>query len=35
MGSSDHYFRPKSIKKQEVLQFNNDVVLLQDGLQRT
>ena len=34
-GLVDHYFRPKSITQQEVLQFNNDVVLLQDGLQRT
>jgi len=34
-GLVDHYFRPKSISKDEVLQFNNDVVLLQDGLERT
>jgi hypothetical protein len=31
----DHYFRPKSIGRDEVLNFNNDVVLLQNGLQRT
>ena len=34
-GIVDHYFRPKSITKEEVLKYNNDVVLLQDGLQRT
>jgi hypothetical protein len=34
-GLVDHYFRPKSITKEEVLQFNNEVVVLQDGLQRT
>ncbi len=34
-GLVDHYFRPKLITKEEVLQFNNEVVLLQDGLQRT
>ncbi len=34
-GLVDHYFRPKSITPKEVLQFNNDIVLLQDGLQRT
>ena len=34
-GLVDHYFRPKSITPEEVLRFNNDVVLLQDGLQRT
>ena len=34
-GLVDHYFRPKSITKEEVLQFNNDVVLLEDGLERT
>ena len=34
-GIVDHYFRPKSIAKEEVLKFNNDVVLLQDGLERT
>ena len=34
-GLVDHYFRPKAITKDEVLQFNNDVVLLQDGLART
>ncbi len=34
-GLVDHYFRPKSITPAEVLQFNNNVVLLQDGLQRT
>jgi len=34
-GLVDHYFRPKSITKEEVLRFNGDVVLLQDGLQRT
>jgi hypothetical protein len=34
-GLVDHYFRPKSITKEEVLQYNSEVVLLQDGLQRT
>ena len=34
-GIVDHYFRPKSIAQDEVVKFNNDVVLLQDGLQRT
>ena len=34
-GLVDHYFRPKSITPQEVLKINNDVVLLQDGLERT
>jgi beta-galactosidase len=34
-GIVDHYFRPKSIGKEEVLKFNGDVVLLQEGLQRT
>jgi hypothetical protein len=34
-GLVDHYFRPKSITMEEVRKFNNDVVLLQDGLQRT
>jgi beta-galactosidase len=34
-GLVDHYFRPKSIAATEVLKFNNDVVLLQDGLQHT
>ena len=34
-GLVDHYFRPKSILPTEVLKFNNDVVLLQDGLQPT
>jgi len=34
-GIVDHYFRPKSITKEEVLKFNNAVVLLQDGLDRT
>jgi hypothetical protein len=34
-GLADHYFRPKAIGKDEVLRFNNDVVLLQDGLQFT
>ena len=34
-GIVDHYFRPKSIAKDDVVKFNNDVVLLQDGLQRT
>ena len=34
-GLVDHYFRPKSITADDVVKFNNDVVLLQDGLQRT
>jgi len=34
-GILDHYFRPKSITQEDVLKFNNDVVLLQDGLERT
>ena len=34
-GLVDHYFRPKSITAEEVLRFNNNVVLLQDGLERT
>ena len=34
-GIVDHYFRPKSITTEEILKVNNDVVLLQDGLQRT
>jgi hypothetical protein len=34
-GIVDHYFRPKSITKEEVLKFNGAVVLLQDGLGRT
>ncbi len=34
-GLVDHYFRPKSIAPSEVMKFNNDVVLLQEGLQQT
>ena len=34
-GLVDHYFRPKSITKEEVLNINNDVVLLQQGLDVT
>ncbi|MDD5520804.1 MAG: glycoside hydrolase family 2 TIM barrel-domain containing protein [Kiritimatiellae bacterium] len=34
-GLVDHYFRPKTITREEVRTFNNDVVLLQDGLGRT
>lgn len=34
-GLVDHYFRPKSVAADFVTRFNNDVVLLQDGLQRT
>ena len=34
-GIVDHYFRPKSIAKEEVVAFNSAVVLLQDGLDRT
>jgi beta-galactosidase len=34
-GIVDHAFRPKSIRPEEVLKFNSDVVLLQEGLERT
>ena len=34
-GIVDHYFRPKSITKEEVLKYNDEIVLLQDGLDRT
>jgi hypothetical protein len=34
-GIVDHYFRPKSITTVEVLKYNSEVVLLQDGLDRT
>lgn len=34
-GIVDHYFRPKSITKEEVLKYNDEVVLLQEGLDRT
>ncbi len=34
-GIVDLYFRPKSITKEEILKINNDVVLLQDGVERT
>ena len=34
-GLVDHYFRPKSILPEEVLQYNNAVVLLENGLART
>ena len=34
-GIVDHYFRPKSITREEVLKYNSAVVLLQDGLDRT
>ncbi len=34
-GIVDIYFRPKSIGKEEVLKINNEVVLLEDGLQTT
>ena len=34
-GLVDHYFRPKAISAEEVRRFNNDVVLLQDGLEAT
>jgi hypothetical protein len=34
-GLVDHYFRPKSIKPEEVLKYVNDVVLLQQGVERT
>ena len=33
-GIVDHYFRPKSITKEEVLKYNNEVVLLQTGLSK-
>ena len=34
-GLVDHYFRPKSIAKEEVLKINNEVVLLESGLEHT
>jgi hypothetical protein len=34
-GIVDHYFRPKSIAKEEVLKINNEVVLLESGLEHT
>jgi len=34
-GIVDLYFRQKSIRPDEVMQFNNDIVLLEDGLQRS
>jgi len=34
-GLVDHYFRPKSVTCEEVLKYNGEVVLLQDGLDRT
>ena len=34
-GLVDHYFRPKSVAKDEVLKINNDVVLLESGLEHT
>lgn len=34
-GIVDHYFRPKSITREEVLVYNSAVVLLQDGLKMT
>jgi hypothetical protein len=34
-GLVDCYFRPKAISAEEVRRFNNDVVLLQDGLEPT
>jgi hypothetical protein len=34
-GIVDLYFRPKSITREEVLAFNSEVVLLQDGLEMT
>lgn len=34
-GIVDHYFRPKSITTEEVLAYNSEVVLLQDGLDQT
>jgi len=34
-GIVDLYFRPKSITKEEILKINDDVVLLQDGVERT
>jgi hypothetical protein len=34
-GLVDHYFRPKSITREEVLAFNSEVVLLKEGLEMT
>jgi hypothetical protein len=34
-GIVDHYFRPKSISKEEVQKINSEVVLLQNGLDKT
>ncbi len=34
-GIVDHYFEPKGITTDEILKFNSDVVLLQEGLDRT
>ncbi|MBN2505088.1 MAG: hypothetical protein JXQ71_00180 [Verrucomicrobia bacterium] len=34
-GLVDHYFRPKAIRPDEVLRFNRDVVLLQEGIPLT
>lgn len=34
-GIFDHYFEPKGISTDEILKFNSDVVLLQEGLHRT
>ncbi len=34
-GIVDHYFRPKSIAREDILKINSDVVILQDGLERT
>jgi hypothetical protein len=34
-GIVDHYFRPKSITKEDVLKINDEVVLLQEGLEKT
>jgi hypothetical protein len=34
-GIVDHYFEPKGISTDEILKFNSDVVLLQEGLNRT
>jgi hypothetical protein len=34
-GLVDYFFRPKNITKEEVLGYNRDVVLLQDGLEAT
>jgi hypothetical protein len=34
-GLVDHYFRPKSVSKEEVRKYNGAVVLLEDGLERT